>query len=210
VPSELHRQVAGKPIWARSASACRAAWSCQSTYPSATWTQSPRPAYLASPWSSAPAGRAASHQHGARLEGTLNLTTCPPLWRPAELVTVPLGSAPSSRDRVHDHSVWIGSWAVAIARTVVRRWCGYHRSSRNDRGRRWHGDHGAGRSDDRRRGGSRSSSHNSSSSNGSSNCAPVFAPMHSPAHPRNARCRKRPPDPGLSRVQGESCRRPIE
>jgi hypothetical protein len=38
------------------------------------------------------------------------------LWRPAELVTVRFGPAPSPRDRIDDHRVRVRPWAVAIAR----------------------------------------------------------------------------------------------
>jgi hypothetical protein len=37
----------------------------------------------------------------------------------ASLVTVRFGPAPPSRDRVDDHSVRVGSWAVAIARPAI-------------------------------------------------------------------------------------------
>jgi hypothetical protein len=43
----------------------------------------------------------------------------------------------------------------------------------------------------------------SGSNSGSSNRAAVFAPMDSPAHPSDARCRKGPSYPGLSRLQRE-------
>src|SRR5438034_8690148 len=42
-----------------------------------------------------------------------------PLWRPAKLITVRFGSAPSSRDRIDDHRVRVRPWAVAITRPAV-------------------------------------------------------------------------------------------
>jgi hypothetical protein len=114
------------------------------------------------------------------------------LWRPTKLITIRFGSAPSSRNRVDDHRVRVRPWAVAIARPAIR-------SRRGDRGC---GCVGRGGSPDIRR--TNSSASNGSSSNGSPRCrAAVFAPMHSPANPSNARCGKRPTDPGFSRVQRE-------
>jgi hypothetical protein len=40
------------------------------------------------------------------------------------LITGRFGPAPPSCDRVHDHSVRVGLWAVAIARPAIRGWCG--------------------------------------------------------------------------------------
>jgi hypothetical protein len=119
------------------------------------------------------------------------------LWRPAKLITVRFRSAPSSRDRIDDHGVRIGPWAVAIARAAIRG-CysrGRRPSSRSGR---------VGRSPDVCR---PSSSANGSGSNRSS-CrrAPVCAPMDSPADSSNARCRKGASDPGFGRVQREFCR----
>jgi hypothetical protein len=111
-----------------------------------------------------------------------------PLWRPAPLKTVRFGPAPPSRDRVHDDSVRVGPWAVAIARPVIR--------GRADprSGRR-------ARSPDVRL--SSSASNDGGSNRSSCYRAAVFAPMDSPANPSNARCRKGPSDLGLSGVQRE-------
>jgi hypothetical protein len=40
------------------------------------------------------------------------------------LITGRFGPAPPSCDRVHDHDVPVGLWAVAIARPTIRGWCG--------------------------------------------------------------------------------------
>jgi hypothetical protein len=85
-----------------------------------------------------------------------------PLWRPAKLITVRFGSAPSSRGRIDDRGVRVGPWAVAIARPAIRG-CGGDRRS---------GCVGRGRSPDIRR--PSSSASNSCSSYRSSCCrAPV-------------------------------------
>jgi hypothetical protein len=203
------------------------------------------------------------------------------------LITGRFGPAPPSCDRVHDHSVRVGLWAVAIARPAIRGWCGDAiegccairggfairgwcgdaiggwcgdaiggccairgwpcairgwcairswscaiRSGCAIRGwcgdaiggwcairswwfairgwcaiRVWCGD--AISRLDRRfelvgRGRLPEIYPSSSGSNsGSSNRAAVFAPMDSPAHPSDARCRKWPSYPGLSRIQRE-------
>jgi hypothetical protein len=57
------------------------------------------------------------------------------LWRPAELVTVRFGPAPSSRDRIDDHRVRVGPWAVAITRAAIRGCCGDRGSGAVGRGR---------------------------------------------------------------------------
>jgi hypothetical protein len=125
-----------------------------------------------------------------------------PLWRPAKLITVRFGSAPSSRDRVDDHGVRVGPWAVPIARRAIRGCCGDRRSGRVGRSPDIRGRVSRGRSPDIRR--PSSSACNRGSSNRSSCCrAAVFAPIHSPANASNAGCRKGPSDPGFSRVQRE-------
>jgi hypothetical protein len=136
------------------------------------------------------------------------------LWRPAKLITVRFGSAPSSRGRIDDHGVRVGPWAVAIARPHIRGCCGDRRSGRVGRDRspnirRRSGRIGRGSSPDIRR--TNSSASNSSSSNRSPCCrTAVFAPMHSSANPSNACCRKGPSDSGFGRVQREFGRRPIK
>jgi hypothetical protein len=132
------------------------------------------------------------------------------LWRPAKLITVRFRSAPSSRDRIDDHRVRVGPWAVAITRAAIRGCCGDRRSGAVGRGRppdirRRCRRVGGGRCPDIRR--PSGSASNSSSSNRSSCCrAPVFAPMDSSADSSNARCRKGASDPGFGRVQREFCR----
>jgi hypothetical protein len=100
-----------------------------------------------------------------------------PLWRPAKLITVRFGSAPSSRGRIDDRGVRVGPWAVAIARPGIRGRCGDPRSGAVDwdrppdirRRSRWVG---RGRSPDIRR--PSSSASNSCSPYRSSCCrAPV-------------------------------------
>jgi hypothetical protein len=63
------------------------------------------------------------------------------LWRPAELVTVRFGPAPSSRDRIDDHGVRVGPWPVAIARPAAgiawRRGIGWRRTVGWRRGIGW-------------------------------------------------------------------------
>jgi hypothetical protein len=186
------------------------------------------------------------------------------------LITGRFGPAPPSCDRVHDHSVRVGLWAVAIARPAIRGWCGdairrwcairgwcgdaiggwcairgrcvirgWCGDARGGwcairggfgwcgdaiggwcairswwfaiRGwcviRVWCGDVISGL--DRRfelvgRGRLPEIRPSSSGANSrSSNRAAVFAPMDSPAHPSDARCRKGPSYPGLSRLQRE-------
>jgi hypothetical protein len=130
-----------------------------------------------------------------------------PLWRPAKLITVRFGSAPSSRGRIDDRGVRVGPWAVAIARPAIRGCGGDRRSGAVDRGRspdirRRSGCVGRGRSPDIRR--PSSSASNSCSSYRSSCCrSAVFAPMYSPANSRNARCRQGSTDPRFGRVQRE-------
>jgi hypothetical protein len=43
-----------------------------------------------------------------------------PLWRPAPSIAGRFGPAPPSRDRVHDHSVRVGLWAVRSAKSDHR------------------------------------------------------------------------------------------
>jgi hypothetical protein len=129
-----------------------------------------------------------------------------PLWRPAELVTVRFGPAPSSRDRVHDNGVWERPRAVTISGPSIKASYGDSRSgSRGKRRSRPVG--GAGRSN--------ICASSSTSDNGGSNrssCCPaaVFPSMNSPANPSNARCREGAPDSRLSRVPRDICRRPVE
>jgi hypothetical protein len=130
------------------------------------------------------------------------------LWRPAELVTARFGPAPSSRDRIDDHSVRVGPWAVAITRPAIRRRCGDCGPGRIGWGRSfdiWAGGRiGWGSSDIRR---TNSSASNGSSSNRSSYCrAAILAPIRSSANASNARCRKGPSDPCFGRVQRKFCR----
>jgi hypothetical protein len=42
-----------------------------------------------------------------------------PLRRPAPLIAAQFGSAPPSCDRVHDHSVRVRSWAIAVSRGTI-------------------------------------------------------------------------------------------
>jgi hypothetical protein len=151
---------------------------------------------------------AAESRNWPSVQGWANkkhITFSPPLWRPTELVTARFGPAPSSCDRIDNHSVRVGTRAVAIARTAIRGWCGDRRSGAVGRRRsRGAGRVGRGRPPDICR---PSSSADGSSSNSSSYCrAAVCAPMYSPANPSNARCRKRPSDPGFSGVQREFSR----
>jgi hypothetical protein len=118
------------------------------------------------------------------------------LWRPAKLITVRFGPAPSSRDRVHDHSVWVRPRTIAISLTAVRRG-GDSRARRGDRYRRG----GRPSSDSCSRGGS----NGGSSNHGSCRRTAVFAPIDSPANSSNARCRKGPSHPSLSRIEREWC-----
>jgi hypothetical protein len=80
-----------------------------------------------------------------------------PLWRPAKLITVRFGSAPSSRGRIDDRGVRVRPWAVAIARPAIRGCCDDRRSGAVGRGRspdvRRSGAVGRGRSPDVRRSG---------------------------------------------------------
>ena len=142
------------------------------------WDQSPCPHAQAADWIACACAPKAMGSDGK-----------PSLWRPAKLITVRFGSAPSSRDRIDDHGVRVRPWAVAIPRPAIRSCCGDRRSGRVSRGR------------------SPDICRPSSSANRRSCCrTAVFAPMHSPANSSDARRCKRPPDPGLGRVQREFCR----
>jgi hypothetical protein len=147
------------------------------------------------------------------------VTLWSPSWRPAELVAARFGSAPSSGDRVHDHRVRVGPWAVAVARSAVRAWgCSDRRSGSVGRGAADIGPWAVAiatvsRSPDIRpnRSGSNRSGSNSGSSNsgsGRNTCcrAAVFAPFNSPTNSSHACCCEGASDPGLSRVQREKCR----
>jgi len=150
---------------------------------------------------------AAESRNWPSVQGWANkkhITFSPPLWRPTELVTARFGPAPSSCDRIDNHSVRVGTRAVAIARTAIRRGCcGDHRRGsrycRRRRASRRSGRVGRGRPPDICRSSSRA---NRRSSNRSScSRAPVCAPMNSPVSPGNARCGKRPSDPGFRGLQ---------
>src|SRR5262249_60442798 len=52
------------------------------------------------------------------------------LRRPAKLVTVRFRSAPSSHDRINDHGVRVGAWAVAVTRPTITHCCGDRRAGR--------------------------------------------------------------------------------
>jgi hypothetical protein len=128
------------------------------------------------------------------------------LRRPALLIAVRFRPAPPSRDRVHDHSVRVGPWTVAVARPAIRG-CGRYRGRSGDRS--------PGRSGDWRSRFNRGSGlvswgrspdiGASGNSNRSTSCyrAAVFAPMDPAANPSNAHGRKRPSKPGLSPVKRE-------
>ena len=132
----------------------------------------------------------------------------PSLGRPAPSITARFDPAPPSRDRVHDHSVRIGTWAVAVARATVRGGSDGYRGRSDDRHSGRSDDSSSGRSRDwlNGRSGYRRSRFNrrsglvsrgrssdigaSSSASGNSDrstscyCAAIVAPMDSAVNPQ--------------------------